>query len=96
MLNVFDSDLDDASEYSVGQIAGGTKLGWSMTKASFSAEAPGKTSGFGQHKPGEDEQSEVQSFVLEWKKPCALVKTRTPLTKKQTALLERTLELQGM
>lgn len=36
-------------------------------RQSFSAEVPGKTSEFGQHKPGKDEQSGAQSFVLEWK-----------------------------
>lgn len=38
VLNVFVSDLDDASEYPVGQIAGDTKLGWGMTKVRASVQ----------------------------------------------------------
>lgn len=69
MLNIFVSDLDDASEYTVNQITDDTKLGWGMTKDRTSVQRNlEKTSEFGQHNPGKDEQSEVQRFVLEWKK----------------------------
>lgn len=47
-----------------------TKLGWNMTKDRASVQSDlKKTWVFDQHKPGKDEQSEAQSFVLEWKNP---------------------------
>lgn len=54
------SDLDDASEYSVGQTAD-TKLRWTQQNTEFQCR---KASEFVQYKPCKDEPSEVQSFAL--------------------------------